>query len=189
MEQTFSLLDGRGRLTLREEGPRVSFRAELPDDGRGLYKAYLTGPGGRILLGTLIPEGGVLRLGRTLSTGELARRGAWPPESAQAELAFSASPAGWTREDRPARLMGERMLARSAEGLRGALLRRREGGFSLAVPWEAGGEFPLTPLFCFARVERLAGKDYAVFGFSPRGCPKMPHKIPAAGDAKGVLPK
>lgn len=188
MDRQFSLMDGQGWLTLREEGPRVCFRAELPDDGRGLYKAYLTGPGGgRVLLGTLIPEGGALRLTRTLSAGELARRGVWPPEGAQAELAFPAAPAGWTREERPARLMGERMLARCAEGLRGVLLRRRKGDFSLAVPWEAGREFPLTPLFCFARVERLAGKDYAVFRFSARGCPKMPHKTPPEGDAKGVL--
>ena len=47
-------------------------------------------------------------------------------------------------------------------------------GFSLALPWRAGGEFPLTPLFCFARLERLDGGDWLVFSFNSRGCPMFP---------------
>ena len=77
-------------------------------------------------------------------------------------------------EGAPARLLGEPLLARCAQPLRGVLLHRRESGFSLAVPWQAGEEFPLPPLFCFARAERLGGSAYAVFSFTRRGCPVPP---------------
>ena len=33
--------------------------------------------------------------------------------------------------------------------------------------------FPLTPLFCFARLERLEGRDYLCFPFRPGGCPRL----------------
>ena len=88
--ERFSLDGGRGWLTLREEGGRVRLEAELPDDGRGLYKAWLLGRRGRALAGTFVPEGGALRLRRVLSLDELRRQGAWPVTGARAELAFAA---------------------------------------------------------------------------------------------------
>lgn len=182
MEMQFSLAGGRGWLTVREEGPRACFRAELHDDGRGLYKAYLRGACGRVTLGTLIPEGGTLRLRRTMSIGELRRQGAWPPTGAGAELAFSPRknappvPEGWVREERPARRMADSILSHSAEGARGALFRRTDGGFQLAFPCRDGQEFPLTPLFCLAQMERLGGREYAVYEFDADGCPQLPHK-------------
>ena len=113
MEERFALAEGRGELTAEEEANRVRFRARLTDDGRGLYKAYLLGGRGRFLLGTLVPEGGALALTRTVSRGELERRGVWPPTGAAAELAFSfqkagpaSLPPGWRREACPERLMG-----------------------------------------------------------------------------------
>lgn len=183
VEKRFSLAEGRGWLSVREEGPRVVCQAELPDDGRGLYKAYLTGGGGRMLLGTLMPEGAALRLRRVFSAGELERRGVWPPDGGGAELAFAFQkdpaapppPPGWTYEARPERLMGEALLARAVSGAAGALLRREEGGFLLALPYRADREFRLTPLFCFARVERLGERDYALFPFNACGCPRPPH--------------
>lgn len=178
MEYRFGLLEGRGWLTAVPEGPRVQCRAELSGVSRGLYKVHLAGRGGSFLLGTLIPEGGSLRLHRTVSLDQLKRQGVWPPEGAFAELAFAPErvrpPAGWVPEGAPARLLGEPLLARCAQPLRGVLLHRRESGFSLAVPWQAGEEFPLPPLFCFARAERLGGSAYAVFSFTRRGCPVPP---------------
>lgn len=78
MEQRFALDGGVGALSVREEGPRASIAAERPDDGRGLYKAYLRGRGGSVLLGTMTPENGRLLVRRTFSLDELRRRGAWP---------------------------------------------------------------------------------------------------------------
>ena len=76
--------------------------------------------------------------------------------------------------------MGEPLLARAA-GERRALYRPEEGGFSLAYPFDPAAPFPLTPLFCFASVQKLGGGWYAVFPFRPGGCP-MPPEPDAAGD-------
>lgn len=177
MERRFSLAEGKGWLTLTEGEGRVRCRAVLPDDGRGLYKCWLTGSGGRALLGTFAPKNGALELERALSVGELERQGAWPPEGGEAALAFSfgeqraAPPPGWSREEAPERLMGEPLLARAAAG-RAALVRREGEGFSLAYPWAPDRPFPLTPLFCFARLEGLNGRDYLVFPFRSGGCPR-----------------
>ena len=62
------MLEGGGTLSLREDGPRVHTEARRQNDGQGLYKVWLRGGGkGRLLLGTLVPEGGELVLSRTLS--------------------------------------------------------------------------------------------------------------------------
>ena len=80
-------------------------------------------------------------------------------------------PPGGTWEPRPAALLGEPLL-REAAGERGALLRREGEGFSLAWPFRPEEPFPLTPLFCFARVEELAGAPHLVIPFRPGGCPR-----------------
>ena len=68
-------MEGGGTLSLREEGPRVHLEAARPDDGRGLYKAWVRGRQGSLLLGTLVPEAGGLRLRRTVSRSSLEQAG------------------------------------------------------------------------------------------------------------------
>ena len=188
--ERFSLAGGRGSLTLTGLGDRVRAEVRLADDGRGLYKAYLLGRGGRFLLGTLVPEGGALVLDRTLGLAGLVQMGVWPPLGGTAELAFAFGPGagqpegaqgrpqraapvppGWRREPRPERLFGEALLQQSAQGLRGALVRREGDRIRLALPWRPDGVFPLTPLFCFAVPERLDGALYVSFLLNGRGCP------------------
>lgn len=176
MEQRFALAEGRGWLTVREAQGRAVCQAVLPGDDRGLYKCWLRGAGGEALLGTFVPEGGGLALKRTVTVGELTRQGAWPPTGARAGLAFTfsggeAPPPGWSRERSPGRLLGEPLLAEAAPGP--ALVRRESWGFQLAYPYEADKPFPLTPIFCFARLERLEGRDYLCFPFRPGGCPRL----------------
>ena len=188
--ERFSLDGGRGWLTVREENGRVRAEAQLPDDGRGLYKAWLLGERGRALAGTFVPEGGALKLRRALSLDELRREGAWPVTGGLAELAFPAGgrpggerpapPPGWRREACPGGRMGEPLLARAA-GEGPALYRREAEGFALAWPFAPGRPFPLTPLFCFASVERLGEGWYAVFPFRPGGCPRPPEGGGPAG--------
>lgn len=177
MEQRF-VLDGGGSLSVREEGVRAVAAAERPDDGRGLYKAYLLGPGGRALLGTMAPEGGLLRVRRTLSLDELRRRGAWPPRGGAAELSFSFAepdtPPGWQRTDPAALPFREAELLRAAVRLGEVLCRRRPEGFALAYPFSTGEPFPFTELFCFAEPMALGGRRYVQFLFTPEGMPRMP---------------
>lgn len=177
MEERLNMRGG-GILTLVQEGPRVHMEAERPADGRGLYKVWLHGDqGGKLLLGTLAPEGGVLRLRRTLSVGALERVGCWPQLWAEAPLAFafSSQDSGrWYCEQHPERLLADPVLKRQ---IGGAMLCRREGEcFALAAPFRTDAPVALPPLFCLAQVERWDGRPHLVWQFDAGGRPKIPHK-------------
>lgn len=182
MEEHFPM-EGGGTLSLRQDGVRVHMEAERPSDGRGLYKVWLRGEqGGKLLLGTLAPEGGVLRLRRTLSVGELERAGCWPRFRAEAPLAFSfgEAPGGkWYCERRPERLVSDPVLKAQMSG---AMLCRKEGeGFALSVPFADDRPVRLPSLFCLAGVERREGRLYMVWHFSGKGEPVLPHKKEDSG--------
>ncbi|MCI8422560.1 MAG: hypothetical protein HFF50_03360 [Lawsonibacter sp.] len=173
MEQRLEMAGG-GRLLLRQEGPRVRAEAVRPADGQGLYKAWLLGrDGARYLLGTLAPEGNRLVLRRSLSLGELERAGCWPPEGAEAPLAFPFQTwERWHCERSPERLVRDPLLR---PHLRQPLLcRRGQEGFCLAAPFRPECPVPLVPLFCLARVERLEGRPHLVWRFDREGRPLLP---------------
>ena len=175
MDQRMDMRGG-GTLTLGREGNRVRMEALRPGDDRGLYKVWLLGPGGgRLLLGTLTPEGTMLRLKRTLSQNELERAGCWPLAGAEAVLAFPfAAAQRWYRENHPERLLEDPVLRGQ---LRGPMLCRKEGeGFRLAVPFRADTPMALESLFCLAQLERLEGRPYLVWSFDRAGRPVIPHK-------------
>lgn len=178
MEERLNM-GGGGVLTLRQDGPRVHIEAERPQDGKGLYKVWLHGDqGGKLLLGTLVPEDGALRLRRTLSVSALERAGCWPRFRAEADLAFAfGSPSGgrWYCEQHPDRLVADPVLRAR---LQGAMLCRKgpEGSFALSAPFRTDRPVRLPALFCFSQVERRDGQLYMVWNFDPEGNPKFPHK-------------
>lgn len=177
MAERFTM-GGGGILTLRQEGPRVHMQAERPADGRGLYKVWLHGDhGGKLLLGTLAPENGALRLSRTLSVSALERAGCWPRFRAEAPLSFPFdAPSGgrWYCEPHPERMVTDPVLQAR---LRGAMLCRRDGGgFSLAAPFRTDSPLRLPALFCLSRLERRDGQLHLVWDFDSQGNPKLPHK-------------
>lgn len=169
---------GGGTLTLRREGARVRMEAERSEDGQGLYKVWLHGDhGGKLLLGTLVPEQGRLMLRRTLPVDALERAGCWPQFWAEAALAFSFSPrdsGAWYCEQHPERLVSDPVLKKQLTGA--MLCRRGEGGFSLAAPLRADRPVRLPALFCLARTERREGQLHLVWDFDGEGNPKVPHK-------------
>lgn len=91
MEREFPLnMTGEkpGRVRLSWDDLRLTVRAETPLRGEGLCKLWMAGEGGRLLLGTLIPENGCLRLARSIPMGEVRRAGAWPPCGVAAALVW-----------------------------------------------------------------------------------------------------
>lgn len=175
MEERLEMRGG-GFLTMRQEGPRVHMEAERPEDGRGLYKVWLHGEqGGKLLLGTLIPEGGRLRLSRTLSVGTLERAGCWPRFRVAAPLAFAFQEReGWYCEQQPERLVADPVLRGQ---LKGSMLCKKEGeGFSLAAPFRSDCPVPMTALFCLAQVERWNGQPHLVWRFDGAGAPRIPER-------------
>lgn len=175
-----------GVVTVRQEGEQVLCQAMGPTEGHGLYKAWLRGPGGKALLGTLIPEGGALRLRRTLTQAQLRAQGAWPPTGAEvaqiSSYLHSAAPPGWQWTDCPGRLLGERGLSRSLQGVDRALLRRTGERFYLAFPCRTEEPFPIPPLFCLATVEQLGEGPHYVFCFSRRGRPEIVYDLADVGN-------
>lgn len=195
MEQRFGLGRGGGTLLVHDDGLRASFTAGMNDDKQGLYKLYIMGAGGSMPLGTMMPEGGRLTLHRVFPIDELKRKGIWPVTAGEARLSFTfgqgggentnfgqTGNTGWMREGNPARFMRDQVLVRSIGEVKGVLYRREEGGFSLAVPIEKGGAFPMTPAFCFANLEKLSDRLYAIFYFNSHGCPIFKNKNDLAGD-------
>ena len=170
---------GGGRLFFCPEGLRVRLRAERPADGRGLYKAWLRGSrGGRLLLGTLAPEGDRLVLRRTLSLGELERAGCWPDFWAEAPLAFPFTPDSrgegrWYCEQHPERLLADPVLKQQVRG--SMLCQRQAGGFRLAVPFRTDAPIALAGLFCLAQVERWDNRPHLVWRFDQDGQPLHNH--------------
>ncbi len=182
MEERFPMKGG-GTLSVRREGVRVHMEAERPVDNRGLYKVWLRGDqGGKLLLGTLAPEGGALRLRRTLSVGTLEQAGCWPGFRAEAPLAFSFTnqPDGkWYCEQHPERLVADPVLKAQISG---AMLCRREAeGFVLSAPFGTDRPVKLPSLFCLARVERREGRLHMVWYFDGEGRPALAHKEEKSG--------
>ena len=155
MWERFSLAGGQGWLTVEESGGRARCAAELPEDGKGLYKGYLCGTGGRALLGTFLPEDGRLKLRRTLSLDELRRQGPGRQQAPGRSWLFrglarrSAFPGGLALGGGAGPANGEPPLARAAGG-GGRCTGRNRRGFPLAFPLcgDAGVSADASVLLC-----------------------------------------
>lgn len=185
MEQIFQL--NPGQMTLRESAGKVHVAVQRPGPGQGLYRAYLLGKGGRLDLGTLLPEGGGLRLQRAYSLDHLRRQGCWPATGGRLELTYafgqgrpaaspsgpSSIPKGWHLCRRPEGLFGEDPVLSQAAAQAGpcCLCRREAGDFCLAYPWQPQRPFPVPPIFCFAQVKRFQGQPHVTYHFTREGRP------------------
>ena len=145
--ERFSLAGGQGWLTVEESGGRARCAAELPEDGKGLYKGYLCGTGGRALLGTFLPEDGRLKLRRTLSLDELRRQGpgrqqapgrSWPFPRARPAVRIPRR-AGTGRRRRPGEWGNPCWPGRLAGG--GRCTGRNRRGFPWRFPMRRRGRF------------------------------------------------
>ena len=169
-------LRGGGWLEIITENGRVRLSAVRPMDRSGLYKVWAAGQGGgRILVGTMAPEGQVLRAARTAPIGELERCGCWPVTGGEVKLAFrfreregwqwQCCPGGWVTE----------------EGLKRQLPRegycREEGERRLlAVPLDHRRPLPLESAFCLAELTRIEGRTCLVWTFDRDGMPLLPRE-------------
>lgn len=188
MEKRFHLAEGRGWMTVQEEGNQIVIVGQLSDDRRGLYKGWLLGPGEtRFLLGTFLPENGILKLRRRIPLSELKQRGIWPPAGAEAVLAFHISnqesgkserggtaPSGWEETRELERFLCDPLLKKAAVGLRGAIIRRETTGTQIALPFSVKEPLSLTPLFCLMQVGRLGERYYVRFHVNDQGWPICP---------------
>lgn len=157
--------DGRAAGTLRTEpdGADTCFSLSCRL-GPGLWRLWAEGTAGRLLLGTL-EGGGPVSLRRRFSD-RLVR----PVGTVVRGLAEEV---GATRADawRPAREVP--FFPAAAALPDGALVRRAGSVWLAAVPCAEDAPFPLTELFCLARIETVAGRRCVVFAFDASGWPVL----------------
>jgi len=185
-------MEGGGTLTVSDEGIRVRLTVSRHDDHSGLYKVWLRGMQGKMLLGTLVPERGMLALARTMPKAALEREGCWPLTGGEAVMAYSFqnmdpfSEPGWEQMEHPDRLFHDPVLEQAARGLSHVLVRQEEDCFSLAVPFSTDQEFPLIPLFCLARVIQIGRRSCIMWKFEKNGIPR--YKRENQGDTSNGNP-
>lgn len=152
-----------GELTVEREALYTWFeaRCRLPEEG--LWCVWVVGGGGELRLGVLEPAGEQAVIRRRFShrmTEPLGRllHGEIRPAAGERREAWTAAP-------NPEKAFRSPWLQRRLRGLEGALLRQGEEERRLALPYDKKKPFPLTTLFCFARIRRIGDRTYAVFAF------------------------
>lgn len=186
MERREIQLGGGGTLRFWEDGALVVLEAQREDDRQGLYKVWLHGRRENLLLGTLAPEGGRLCLRRRVFRQELERKGCWPVTAGECVMAFPfAGRSGrWWREECPGRLVSREL--KHCFGERAALYRPETDGFLLAFGFDPSRAFPVPPLFCLAKCERVEGRTCVVFHFDREGVPVLPHDRSDTGEDSDI---
>lgn len=157
--------------TIDEQNGRVTVSVKRPNDDSGLFRAYAVGQsGGRLLLGTLAPQGGFLTLKRTLSVDALKQRGCYPIASVETVLAhaFSAS------APPPPPPFPDDILRKAFAASRGGRRQTTGDGFTLTFPYDPAAPFPMTPIFCFAQVVCLDQRFRLRYQFDKEGNPLFP---------------
>lgn len=141
-----------GTMTVTAAGRDTVFELRCPDPEPGLWRAWVQGEKGRLDLGLL--EGGRLRrrFSRrlTASLGGVRWAGAEPCGSR--ERAWRPAGPG----DCPLPLPP------------GAMCRREGRQLRLALPYGEDRPFPLTELFCLARIRTMDGRRWAEYRFLGR---------------------
>ena len=150
-----------GEVTVEQAGLylRLCARAVLPE---GVWCVWLTGEQGEFRLGIPEPRDGVCVIRRQVSARTAAAAGKLMRGEVRRVLRRSSD---WERISCPAALFQTDWLRRRLKSCGEARIQRRTGRLLLAIPCCAGAPFLLEPLFCFARICGIDGRDFAVFAF------------------------
>lgn len=152
---------GTVKWQVTEQGSQAVIDVWRKNDGSGLFKAYIKGPASRVQLGTMIPEGGILRLRRTLPVESLKHQGVWPIRQIEEELAYSF------RERSGHIEWKDEILYRCARQLPQHTVNRNGEMVSFIFRFDPRSPFPFVPIFCFAYVEN----GRLIFSFHKNGTP------------------
>ena len=159
-----------GELTVEQAGLYTWFdcRCRLP--GEGLWCAWAVGEGGELRLGVLEPNGDRAVIRRRFS-GRMAEplgrliRGELRPAAERTNT--------WSPVQTPETLFRTPWLRRELKGVTGTLTRTENGRTLLALPYDRTRPFPLTRLFCFARLRGIRGGEYLVFCLDGNETPRF----------------
>ena len=152
-----------GELTVEREQLYTWFEARCRPLDETLWCAWAVGDLGEIRLGVLEPCGGGLSIRRRFS-GRMVQPAVRFQEAATTAI-YTETPGSWKPLTHPERAFQtpwlRQLLGREPE----ALIREEGERRCVAVPYDPARPFPLTRLFCFAQIRRIAGRNWAVFRF------------------------
>ena len=155
-----------GELMAEGEALYTWFSARSRLMGQGLWCAWAVGDRGEFRLGVLEPAGSQLTIRRRFSSrmtaplGKLLRGEVRPVQTARKEP--------WTNVEQPEKLFRTSWIQERLRGVRGVMRRSENGVLYVAVPYDEKRPFPLTALFCFAKVGRIGEGSYVVFAFDAK---------------------
>ena len=154
-----------GELTVEQEPLYTWFTARCRLPGKGIWCAWVVGDKGELRLGVLEPQNGIRRRFSRQMTAPLGSllRGELRPAGGSAET--------WTAAAEPDRLFQTPWLRKQLHGARGVLTRKEGSDRMLALPYDEKKPFPLTPLFCLARLRDIGGKKYVIYAFNEKEWP------------------
>ena len=142
-----------GRAEVQRQGEETVFTvtARLDD---GLWRIIARGSAGELTLGVL--EGGEHTLHRRFSSALTDRLGQVESVTAR-RSAITRMESEWREAC-------------------GALCRSRGAGHIIAIPWRQGEPFPMTEMFCLARVGTMAGRTWVFYTINGEGEPVFQEK-------------
>ena len=149
---------GTAAVECRGEETVFTVTARLDD---GLWRIVARGSTGELTLGVL--EGGEHTLRRRFSSALTDRLG-------QVE-SVTARRSAITRMESEWREACGADVPRLPSLPPGALCRSRGTGHIIAIPWRQGEPFPLTEMFCLARVGSMAGRCWVFYALDEAGNP------------------
>ena len=164
-----------GILRWEDQEVRAVFTLRCTSPGPGIYKAYLVGNTGAMLLGTPMPEGNSLVLRRVITHDALRRCRVLPPVRGELREAGEGGPdlcpPGWRPGRREDWTMVDPVIREELDRVGTVWVREEEGGLTLMLPWEMGRELPVTAAVCFLRPQTLDGAACLMLTLDRRGWP------------------
>ena len=164
--------NGIGEAELVPEGMyvRVLCRCRKREDG--LYRFYLSGAKGELLLGVAEPIGNAMECVCRVTLRQIEALGEAERVVLRRSFSFDTAEKQTFRAVLPPRLI-ERFpdLAGRTDIL---CAEETDGGYRIAVPFRPNAPLALTACFCLMRLETVQGTPYAVLTLDAEGEPIFP---------------
>lgn len=169
-----------GNATVRQQGLYWLVRAEVTLRPGRIVRLYAHEADKNVRLGVPIPENGAFRLEKRLAVCGFSFTPQTQIDTDEAAAQMPDEPKSEAEAWEP---FSGYVLEYPAEGR----IRRHAHGATLAVECAPGEEFPLTPLFCFCRMEEAEGKMRWLLELDEAGRPVMPQEKKALTSGENVL--
>ena len=175
-----------GTVTAESEGNRVRLTARCPVLGNGIYKAFLSGSGGQLSVGVMMPHGGEMTARRsvssrewealgTISRGEAMMTTRFGPATAEPVSSVtdtdSDADSEWLPERNASRLFSDPAVAALWADVQECYVKKANGGHLLAAVLQEKAPFSPVPMFCLGSPQTVRGKPCIVFRLNPAGHP------------------